>query len=210
MILIEKVMKLLFAILITLGLAAPSLAEDLSIETTIGDGSNVEIYSFIKDFLLNEPKLSKAKTQMLEKSEHDGMTDEDYKPLSAAVCEGEIAHLLYILCERKSWCENITLYQINGVSIASSGFRDDSTTALSFASARPDDLNIGILNLETASPPRIASYQNDKGVQYTEYLRSIYYNKQQDYAYVDNSPRDSSDKLVGYISYISNNTKESY
>jgi len=203
-------MKKLLTIFIILTLSMPILAEEPAIETTIGDGTNVEIYSFIKDLLLKEPKLSKAKAEKLEKTEQEGMTDEDHTPLATSVCEGEVPQLLFILCERKSWCENITIYQPNGVAIASSGFRSDSINSLNFASARPDDLKIGILDIRTATPPKIVSYQDEKDNQYTEYLRSIYYNKQQDYAYIDNNQRDSSDKLIGYISYISNNTKESF
>lgn len=180
-------------------------AEEPQIETTIGDGVNVEVYSFIKDFLLKEPKLSKTKTDQLEKKEHEKMVDDDHKPLSALICEGEVPGLLFLLCERKNWCENITIYQINGVAVASSGFRNESTTSFNFASARPEDLKLGIINLSNATPPKMVSYQNEKDEQVTEYLKTIYYNKHEDYAYIDNSPRDTSDKMMGYISYISNN-----
>ena len=180
-------------------------AEEPPIETTIGDGVNVEVYSFIKDFLLKEPKLSKTKTEKLEQSEHDKMADDDHKHLSATICEGEIPGLLFLLCERKNWCENITLYQTNGIAIASSGFRNDEINSFNFASSRPEDLKLGILNLETTTPPKMVSYQDEKGDQVTEYLKNIYYNKHDDYAYVDNSPRDHADKMIGYISYISNN-----
>jgi hypothetical protein len=200
-------MKLLYVFVCVLTFSTYALGEEPPIETTIGDGVNVEVYSFIKDFLLKEPKLSKTKTEKLEKSEQEKMDelDDGHKPLSAIVCEGEIPSLLFLLCERRSWCENITLYQASGVAVASSGFRNDATTSFNFASSRPEDLKLGIINLETTMPPKIISYQDEKGDQVTEYLKNIYYNKHEDYAYIDNSPRDNSDKMIGFISYISNN-----
>jgi hypothetical protein len=195
------------ALFITLTLLFKANAEEPSIETTIGDGSNVEIFSFIKDFLLKEPKLSKTKATNLEQKEHDKMenSNEEHQPLSAMICENELAQLIFILCERKQWCENITLYQTNGVAVLSSCFRNEAINSFNFASARPEDLKLGIINLETAKPPKFISYQDEKGEQFTEYLKEIYYNKVDDYAYIDNGPRDPSDKRIGYISYISNN-----
>jgi len=203
-------MKQLFVILIIFSLSIPAFAEEPPIETTIGDGINVEVFSFIKDFLLKEPKLSKSKTEKLEKSEIDNADIEAHPPLSTTICEGEIPQLLYILCMRNNWCENITIYQTNGVAIASSGFRDDTKNSQNFALSRPEDLKLSILSEQTLSSPRIISYQDEKGNQYTEYLRAIYLDKKTDYAYVDNSPRDTHDKLIGYMSYVSNNKKDSY
>jgi hypothetical protein len=168
----------------------------------IGDNLHTEVYTFIKSALLASKPWSQADIQQLRDNEIKFKEDKSYKPFIADIYEGELATLLRIL-RNATKCNHITLYQKDGVGIATTGseYYPDYSVLMS---PRKVDFEIGILSPDTMKEPKLYTYEtHDSGVCY-EFLKAIYYHKDRnsEYAYIDPSKRQTGDELIGYVSYI--------
>jgi hypothetical protein len=178
------------------------IAED-SISSPIGDGINTEVYSFIKDYLLQHQetrdvhKLVQSEIEILQ-------SGDSLKPHLANVAETEMSHLLNDLCDARQWCYQITIYSRDGVSIASSDYKNSIQFSanniyekIGFLYPNPKHLvRTESLNRETRGHDK-----SEESAKYVKIVRPIYYDKNGDYAYFLSKKADG-DQRIGYISYI--------
>jgi hypothetical protein len=178
------------------------VSEDFMI-SPIGDEVHTEVYSFIKDYLLgskkthNISKLVQSEIEILQ-------TKEPLKPRRAEIVENEMSHVLTDLCRARPWCYQITIYSSDGVSIASSDYKDDAQfnenniyEKLGFLYPNAE------LRIRTERLTRENQDHNKFGrsTQYFKIVRAIYYEKNRDYAYFL-PQKAKGDPIIGYISYI--------
>lgn len=169
----------------------------------IGDNTNVEVYSFITDLLLKSPKIKETERKDLYKTALEMLNQPDLKPHIADISEGEIAALLRGFCDLYKGCAEITLYQAQGVGIASNGI----DSKLHLDKDRNQDFQIGILSQQTIEKLGDFHYKTSENLAYTEHLRAIYLSHKYRTGYLAKEPASKNDRLIGYISFLVRDSK---
>ncbi len=164
----------------------------------IGDNTHVEVYTFIANALKEAPTFSQTELQEKKQAEIDHQHDMNWKTHYAEIIEGEIASLLKILCNNYPTCQEITIYQRNGLGIATSGLK----TSLDL-SKRSSDFSRGILSDQLMRALGTYSYKAKNGHEYQDYLFAIYLDSRQN-AYIADTQQQPQDKLIGYLSCLIN------
>ncbi len=162
----------------------------------IGDNTHVEVYTFIINALKEAPLLSQTELQEKKQAEIAHQHDVNWKNHYADIIEGELASLLKILCRSHQACQEITIYQRDGVGIATSGLKASLDLP-----HRLSDFSKGILSDQSLSTLGTYSYKAKSGHEYQEYLFAIYLDSRH-IAYISNTQREPHDKLIGYVSCL--------
>jgi hypothetical protein len=165
----------------------------------IGDNTNEEIFYFITDYILkqNEEKRDMRKLAQCELKNDGNMMLKSY---IAEVVETTMSHLLCYLCRAHLWCHQITIFAKDGVAIASGG-----TLKNVVFSETLDDVyeRLGFLYPSPTRYIGIKKMQDSKSnLMYFKIVKAIYYSRKQNYAYFLMRQKNSTDELIGYISYI--------
>ncbi len=169
-------------------------------QSPIGDNTHTEVYTFIQDALIKSKSWPEIEVAKLRKQEIAQQGNKDLKPHIADIYEGELNSLLKILCQVQPNCEEITLYQKDGIGIATSGFKQN----IIFKTPRQIDFLVGILSPELKYEPKVYRLQAKNNQKFNEYLYAIYKNEKENYAYLAFKSKQSEDKLIGFVSYIVN------
>jgi hypothetical protein len=175
------------------------ILESKYITSPIGDNVNVEVYSFITDFLLKQRFVSTVDLEKIIKNEVNLLnihsTD---KPFIAEIFEGEFANILRALCYYKNGCKQITIYQQNGIGVADTGFIQE----LNFINKQDLYIKIGLLGINPKEKLGIYTSTSALRQKYYEIIKAIYYNQENKYAYLAFEPMNNNHKLIGYVRYI--------
>lgn len=187
-------------------------SEDLA-RSPIGDDIHCDVYSFIKDYLLESQKERKERdTRELVQSEMENylLIQKDpkkylLKTYLACVVETEFSHILDNLCNAHPWCYQIVIFSRDGVCIGLSHSKNGVTFK------EKDDIYeyLGFLypnatrRIRTEKLTRIWEKHTklDNSPKYFRVVRAIYYNESRDYAYFL-SKRKGGDNIIGYVLYI--------
>lgn len=165
----------------------------------IGDNLNTDVYDFIIDQLLKEKSYTEEEVNKFIQQELDilniHVTD---KPFIAHLYEGEFASILKRLSLTFEGCQEITLYQKDGVGIAYTG----QEKALKFKEKQDILFDLGFLGKNTHEKLGIKKRIADNGRIYYEIIKAIYYNKERHYAYLEIKKSEHDHLLIGYIRYI--------
>lgn len=168
-----------------------------SLNHPLDDRENVEVYTFIVDFLKKQAQeYPQEEVEKWYDHAKKSMHDQSLKPHIACMVEGEIAGLLRLLLLKDPRYENITLYGKDGVGLATSGMKHRD---LHFEE-RPHELNLGFMTASIVSGPKTYTYSHDKTA-YREYILSIYQTPDGFYT-VRSHKETKGDVLIGYVSYI--------
>lgn len=167
-------------------------------QSPIGDNIHTEVYTFIQNDLINAKSWSKDEVAKLRQQEIQNRNNKELKPHIADIHEGELGGLLRILCQVQPNCEQITLYQQDGIGIATSGFKKN----ISFKTPRQIDFLVGILSPGIMNEPKVYNLNAKNNQKYNEYLYAIYKNEKENYAYLAFKNKLSEDILIGFVSYI--------
>ncbi|MBA4749151.1 MAG: hypothetical protein H2057_00865 [Alphaproteobacteria bacterium] len=199
-----------FAFILSLSLCAPSFAEATlpekesapvlrALPSPIGDNLHTEVYFFIKDALHKEGViLPKDRQKRLDQEIDIAQRKTGDKPLMADVAEGELAHLLMILRDHLRWCQEITLYQKNGVAIATSGQKKE----LTFNPERDLNVRLGFLTPDPKQDLGQKKLTTTEGSPYLEVTQAVHYHKDKDYASLSNNLNEEGATLIGFVSYL--------
>lgn len=174
------------------------MIEPVFAQSPIGDNIHTEVYAFIQQDLINSKSWLEADVAKLREQEIANQHNKDLKPHIADIYEGELSGLLRILCQVQPHCEEITLYQKNGISIATSGLKN----RIKFKTPRNIDFMIGVLEAKTIQGFKVYDLQANNNQLYHEYLFAIYKNKKNNYAYLGTKNKTPDDALIGYVSYV--------
>ncbi len=181
------------------GFQSPSAEEDQANEKSpIGDGMYTDVYTFILQDLLNAKSWSLKDAKNLRENEIKNQGNPDLKPLIADIYEGETSGLLRMLCKTENHCDQITLYQKDGVGIATTGMMEN----IKFKTDRNIDFIVGVLSAFTREKLGTYTYQAENGAIYKEKLKAIYQSADKRYAYPGFKKKNPDDKLIGYVSYL--------
>ncbi len=172
--------------------------EVLFAQSPIGDNIHTEVYTFVQESLIKSKPWSELAVAKLREQEIANQHNKDLKPHIADIYEGELSSLLKILCQVQPNCEEITLYQKDGIGIATSGLKK----SIKLKTPRNIDFIVGILSAEIMHEPKVYRLQSKNNQKYNEYLYAIYKNEKEDYAYLAFKSKQPEDKLIGFVSYI--------
>lgn len=172
--------------------------EQKDIAFPIGDRTNVEVYTFIKEALLRSETYSLKKAQAWREQEINQIDDTNFKPHSADIYEGELGSLLRLLCQAQPELYEITLYQKDGIGIATSGLKEEVT----FTPSRIIDFRVCILSPSVIKNLKRYDYKSLHNEAYREILRAIYESNENHFAYLGTQKRNPKDHLIGYVSYL--------
>jgi pimeloyl-ACP methyl ester carboxylesterase len=165
----------------------------------IGDTLHTDVYNFIIDKLLQEKSYTEQEVNKFIHQDLDilniHVTD---KPFIANLYEGEFADLLKKLCHTFEGCQEITLYQKNGVGIAYTGQEKE----LKFKEKQDILISLGFLGKNIQEKLGTIKLTTDDGQIYYEIIKAIYYNKERHYAYLEIKKSEQEHLLIGYIRYI--------
>lgn len=164
--------------------------------TLVGDNNHVEVYTFLIQALKETPSFSEAMLQEKRQSERTHHALRSWKSHYANIAEGEIASLLKILCKNHPTCQEITVYQKNGLGIATSSLK-----APLYFQNRPQDFSMGILSPHSMKKLGITRYKTEDNREYHDYVFAIYLTSRRN-GYVDLLQRHAHDKLIGYVSCL--------
>ena len=199
-----------FAFILSLGLCTSSFSQATlpekestpalrALPSPIGDNLHTEVYFFIKDALQKEGTvLPKDRQKRLDQEIDIAQRKTGDKPLMADVAEGELAHLLIILRDHLSWCHEITLYQKNGVAIATSGPKKD----VAFNPDRDLNVRLGFLTPDPKKDLGQKKLTTAQGAPYFEVTQAVHYHKDKNYASLSNTLEEKGATLIGFVSYL--------
>jgi dienelactone hydrolase len=167
----------------------------------IGD-DNVQVYFFISDRLLKERSYSKEQVSaLINQEKHIQESHSTDKPLAADIFEGEMANLLRVLCRDFSGCQQITLYQREGVGIADSGLQKP----LEFKDEKDSVLTLGFLGINPVDALGTHKRTTVDGRIYDDIVKAILYDIERHYAYLSTERPLKGQKLIGYVRYMTPN-----
>lgn len=170
-----------------------------ALPSPIGDNLHTEVYFFIKDALHKEGTiLPNGRQKRLDQEIDIAQHKTGDKPLMADAAEGELAHLLIILRDHLSWCQEITLYQKNGVAIATSGQKK----VLTFNPDRDLNVRLGFLTPDPKKDLGQKKLTTTDGASYLEVTQAVHYHKDKDYASLSNTLEEKGATLIGFVSYL--------
>lgn len=180
-------------------------AKKIIFRSPIGDGIHTDVYFFITDSLLKEKHLSRKKLRSIlagERKIHahnkSCAQEEILKPRSATVREGELASILAILRDHYSGYEELTLYQKQGLELASSGGKNN----INFIDNLDEDYQLGYLGENPADWVGIRKITSIQGEKYYHVVQFINYNPKQKFSYLSFSSPQKGHQVLGYLSYI--------
>ncbi len=185
--------------------ASKSAFEKASLKSPIGDNLHADVYFFITELLLKEKSLSRKKLKSILKAERqilqhneDSSNEDRLKPRSADIREGEMASFLRILRDYYPGCEEIILYQHQGLEIVSSGSRNNIT----FTNKLDENYELGYLGNSPKDQIGIKKLVSREGKNYSLIIQFINYSPKQKFAYLSFSSPAKGHRTIGYLSYI--------
>ncbi len=196
--LIYRLIRAIFPLAIIAQIFVLEAGEDGTIRHPLGD-NNIDVYTFIGRFLEDETEtMSPEALQNEYDAEKKLFGDRSHKPHIACANEGEMSGILGVFLLKNEVYESVTLYQKDGLVLATSGMRDSLRTF----KERPLELRLGYLTPKILSGPRAYIY-TVKGQRYTEIIQPIYNTGH----YYETDSKGGN--LVGYLSYIYRQTHSS-
>lgn len=165
----------------------------------LGDNQNTEVYSFIVDQLNKAKSYSPEEISALMEQEQKILEDQSTdKPHMADISEGELAHLLGVFCRDFPGCQEITLYQKDGMGIALGSI----DTELKFKEQGDPLLKRGILGVNPLEFLGTRILTGLDGGTYSEITKAILYDPEGNRGYLSSEALPEGHQLIGFVRYI--------
>lgn len=121
---------------------------DELVRTPLGDNLNVMIYDFIVDEIMKQQNISLKTLSNIHQLDQDVKKDNSLKPYPVDVSETQFSNILAQLCKGAKNCQNLSLYQKDGLVI---GITDPLHQTSSFLDNPLNSLGIKELSCTTSS-----------------------------------------------------------
>ncbi len=172
----------------------------------IGDDTHTEVYPFITDFLLKQKALSSQQLKLLLEKERANLANNNNpsKTYLAEVKKNELSDILTKLRDRSRRQEEITLYQKQGLAVATTGIKDP----ICFQQEDIDDpIAIGYLGDDPSQQLGIRKLMDTEGREYQEMIMAINWDKTNSWgnyraSSLTVSLPQASEETIGYLRVI--------
>jgi len=195
---------LVYALLIDSIAAMPKSAKGPQVPTClhslIGNNIRTPVYAFITNFLLVQKPLSPQRLHLLIQQEKYILTNnnkDQQKSYMAEVSESIMSHILRHFRDSAPTLQEITLYQRQGLAVAST----DMKNAISFSEDPALDIAVGYLGDQPTKQLGIKKLIDRDGKEYQEVIMAIHWDKQTGSNLSLNLP-NKSQQTIGYLRTI--------